>query len=388
MSQTDNEQSDDALDDENSLEEGINEPQEPKARKVPPECKECPGGAPPWMATFADMATLLMAFFVLILSFANVNVPKFEQVSGSLKIAFGVARVIPKIKLPMGETLLRTEFTPADAEATVLPNKSQRVQDPNQQFVKQMTEENREDFETPKELIEVQELLQEELEKGQVRVRMEGQEIMVELLSPNQQATSGAQGQSLGGQVPQEHLEIAKKITDIRADIPNPIIVQRPVEGDKRAEGSSQDTDDRLRKIRSALQNEIAQGLAEVEKDGDKIIIRLGQQDSFSSGSADLRVSFEGTLSSVGAAINDVGGIIRVEGHTDNVPIGFSERFKSNWDLSSARSASVANYIIDNTGLEPGRLSIAGFADSKPIETNDTSAGRARNRRIEVIVDG
>ena len=58
-----------------------------------------------------DMATLLMAFFVLILSFANVNVPKFEQVSGSLKIAFGVARVIPKIKLPMGETLLRTEFT-------------------------------------------------------------------------------------------------------------------------------------------------------------------------------------------------------------------------------------------------------------------------------------
>jgi chemotaxis protein MotB len=251
-----------------------------------------------------------------------------------------------------------------------------------------MTEENREDFETPKELVEVQELLQEELEKGQVRVRMEGQEIMVELLSPNQQATSGAQGQSLGGQVPQEHLEIAKKITDIQADIPNPIIVQRPVEGEKKAEGSSRDTDDRLRKIRSALQTEIAQGLAEVEKDGDKIIIRLGQQDSFSSGSADLRASFEGTLGSVGAAINDVGGIIRVEGHTDNVPIGFSERFKSNWDLSSARSASVANYIIDNTGLEPGRLSIAGFADSKPIETNDTAAGRARNRRIEVIVDG
>ena len=128
--------------------------------------------------------------------------------------------------------------------------------------------------------------------------------------------------------------------------------------------------------------------MAEVEKDGDKIIIRLGQQDSFSSGSADLRTSFEGTLGSVGAAINDVGGIIRVEGHTDDVPIGFSERFKSNWDLSSARSASVANYIIDNTGLEPGRLSIAGFADSKPIETNDTAAGRARNRRIEVIVDG
>ena len=215
MSESDVQADDAALDDENSLEEGINEPEEPKAKKVPPECKECPGGAPPWMATFADMATLLMAFFVLILSFANVNVPKFEQVSGSLKVAFGVARVIPKIKLPMGETLLKTEFTPADAEPTVIPDKSQKVQDPNHQFVKQMTEENQEDFDTPEELLEVKELLQEELEKGQVRVRMQGEEILVELLSPEQQARSGAKGQSLSGQVPQEHLEIAKKITDI-----------------------------------------------------------------------------------------------------------------------------------------------------------------------------
>ena len=61
-------------------------PKEPK----PEECPECPGGSPAWMATFADMATLLMAFFVLLLSFANVNVPKFQQVSGSLAIAFGV----------------------------------------------------------------------------------------------------------------------------------------------------------------------------------------------------------------------------------------------------------------------------------------------------------
>jgi chemotaxis protein MotB len=83
-----------------------------------------------------------------------------------------------------------------------------------------------------------------------------------------------------------------------------------------------------------------------------------------------------------------VGGIIRVEGHTDNVPIGFSDRFRSNWDLSSARSASVANYILDSTELEPGRLSISGFADSKPIASNDTFEGRAKNRRIEVIVDG
>ena len=62
------------------------------------ECEECPPkGAPAWMATFADMATLLMAFFVLILSFAEFNVPKFKQISGSMKNAFGIQRVVPVV---------------------------------------------------------------------------------------------------------------------------------------------------------------------------------------------------------------------------------------------------------------------------------------------------
>ena len=62
------------------------------------ECPKCPpAGAPAWMATFADMATLLMAFFVLILSFAEFNVPKFKQISGSLKNAFGIQRVVPVV---------------------------------------------------------------------------------------------------------------------------------------------------------------------------------------------------------------------------------------------------------------------------------------------------
>ena len=83
-----------------------------KARGMP----GVPRGSPAWMATFADMATLLMAFFVLLLSFANVNVPKFQQVSGSLAIAFGVQRIVPKIDIPKGETILSTEFTPSNAE--------------------------------------------------------------------------------------------------------------------------------------------------------------------------------------------------------------------------------------------------------------------------------
>lgn len=376
------------LDEEGLPIEGSNEPEEPAPLIVPPDCPDCPGGSPPWMATFADMATLLMAFFVLILSFANVNVPKFEQVSGSLAVAFGVERIIPKIQIPVGETLLSTEFTPADAEASVIPNKSQRTEDTSRKFVKQMTEENDARSSVEEEFQRVVELLVDEIDQGQVSVKTEGEAIVVDLLSPENAASSGSQGPKLSGKISQEVLEIAQKVTQVKAEISAPLIVQRPIEGDQKAEGNASETDDRLRVIRSALQSEIAQGLAEVERDGDKILIRLGQQDSFDSGSATLKNSFQPTLQRVGSAIQTVGGIIRVEGHTDNVPVGFSDRFRSNWDLSSARSASVANYLVDNTALEAGRISVSGFADSKPIATNDTAEGRARNRRIEVIVDG
>lgn len=377
------------LDEEGLPIEGSNEPEGPlPPLEVPPDCPECPGGSPPWMATFADMATLLMAFFVLILSFANVNVPKFEQVSGSLAVAFGVERVVPKIKIPMAETLLSTEFTPADAEATVIANKSQRTEDSTKEFVKQMTEDGESSSDLVEEYEQVVELLADEIDQGQVSVEIQGDEIVVDLIAPANAASTGSEGPSLSGRIPQEFLEIAQKITQVRADVAAPLVVQRPIEGDQRAEGTASQTDDRLRAIRSALQDEIASGLAEVERDGDKVVIRLGQQDSFDSGSATLSAGFQPTLQKVGASIATVGGIIRVEGHTDNVPVGFSERFRSNWDLSSARSASVANYLIDNTSLEAGRLSVSGFADSKPVASNDTAEGRARNRRIEVIVDG
>ena len=77
-----------------------------------------------------------------------------------------------------------------------------------------------------------------------------------------------------------------------------------------------------------------------------------------------------------------------VEGHTDNVPIAFSDRFQSNWDLSAARSAAVADYLLGNTEIQQGRLTVVGYADTKPLESNDTAEGRSKNRRIEIIVNG
>jgi len=98
------------------------------------ECPKCPpAGAPAWMATFADMATLLMAFFVLILSFAEFNVPKFKQISGSLKNAFGIQRVIPVVEQPKGTTVLSLNFSPSPAPS-VTNNLKQQTSESEQKI--------------------------------------------------------------------------------------------------------------------------------------------------------------------------------------------------------------------------------------------------------------
>ena len=105
------------------------------------ECPKCPPvGAPAWMATFADMATLLMAFFVLILSFAEFNVPKFKQISGSMKNAFGIQRVIPVVEPPKGTTILSLNFSPNPTPA-VQDNLKQQTTETDQPKVELQTKQ-------------------------------------------------------------------------------------------------------------------------------------------------------------------------------------------------------------------------------------------------------
>jgi chemotaxis protein MotB len=105
------------------------EVEEEEEEPVEEECPKCPPvGAPAWMATFADMATLLMAFFVLILSFAEFNSPKFKQVAGSLKNSFGVQQLIPVMEQPRGTTVLSLDFSPSPAPS-VSNNMTQQTTD-------------------------------------------------------------------------------------------------------------------------------------------------------------------------------------------------------------------------------------------------------------------
>ena len=387
MAETQNAGSEAELEPEIEEQGGSQEPSQPKEKED--ECPKCETGAPAWMATFADMATLLMAFFVLILSFSSVNVPKFEQVAGSLKLAFGIKRVVAKVSIPMAETLIVSTFTLSEAAPTVVPQPTQRVDDPSRRNIKQMKDLNEAPADIQAEYQQVLEAMEYEVEQGQVVVSIEGEKIVVEMVEDsanNPENSDPSLGK--GGRISQQTLEIAQGVNEIASEIVSEIVVKRQNQGLAKAEGQATEAASKYEAIRAELSEQIEQGLAQVERDGDSVIIRLGQQDSFSSGSAALQSGFEDTLIRVGDALENIGGQVRVEGHTDNIPVAFSERFRSNWDLSSARSAAVANFLLDNSQLQPGRVTITGLADSEPIADNGTAAGRAQNRRIEVVVDG
>ena len=92
-------------------------PEEPVEEE---ECPPCKSGAPAWMATFADMATLLMAFFVLLLSFAHMNVPKYKEVSGSMNDKFGVQKIVPTVEQPTAENIIAKQYITAKVDPTLL----------------------------------------------------------------------------------------------------------------------------------------------------------------------------------------------------------------------------------------------------------------------------
>ena len=362
------------------------------------ECPPCKTGAPAWMATFADMATLLMAFFVLLLSFAETEVPKFKQVAGSLKAAFGIEKIVPKVTIPMARSLMAEDFTPAVAERSVQDVKEQRSDFVRGDFIEKKTEEGEFSEALQSDFEMVQEALEQELNKGLADVRVEDGEIKVTLIEQSMgggEAASGGSGK--GAYLPQEVLDAVAKISDLETQLESQVGVHLADKATGNASGATASRSSRSStkssgvskydRLRADLSAEIAAGLAEVEKDGDKIIVRLASQGSFASGSADLRQTFAPTLTRLGNSLSAYPGSVMVEGHTDNVPVAFSERFKSNWDLSAGRAASIADFLLSGTALAAGSVQVAGFADTKPIASNESSVGRSRNRRIEVIVD-
>lgn len=115
------------------------------------------------------------------------------------------------------------------------------------------------------------------------------------------------------------------------------------------------------------------------------LAISFSEKLMFNSGSADILTQSLPLLNEIVSKLKNVNNEVNIEGHTDNVPIA-SEKFGSNWELSTARATNVVKYLVEQTGVSPTRISASGYAEYRAVAGNDTSAGRAANRRVVLIV--
>jgi len=232
------------------------------------ECPQCEAGAPKWMATFGDLMSLLLCFFVLLLSFSEIDRQKYKQVAGSMEKAFGMQR-------------------------------QKNVSDSPRHGLK---------------------IIAKDFDQAAIATRIK---------------------QFIGREMEEEFDELYSRIED---DI-------------------------------------------ELDADQDQLTIRLMGESTFDSGKADIKPELQPLMLRIGQILakeTTSGGII-VAGHTDNVPVRGGP-YQTNLKLSIARAATVAQFLLDHTAIDPKRVSTMGFGEFRPIADNSNESGRRKNRRVEIIV--
>ena len=383
------------------------------------DCPKCPPqGAPAWMATFADMATLLMAFFVLILSFAEFNVPKFKQISGSLKEAFGVQKVVPVVEQPKGTTVIELNFSPNPdpSISTTLRQDTTELQKPE---INKKTEDgkspdgmgddkkNQSDYDGAggegAEALDATELakqLKKAIDTGEVTVETLGENVVInfpeektsdedvstmiaetlEALDEAREKSGASESEVLFGGIEQELAKLAAAIDE-----------SLPQDGQGQGGSSSQESEQEkiasrtTEELTVALKEQIDQGLIEVEQREGKVFVTVGSGGAFPSGTADLTGEAQRIIDRIALSAMSPDSSIKVTGHTDDVPIS-NGQFRDNWDLGAGRAASVVQ-AIQNTGLIGGdRLEAVSKGEMEPLADNTTAAGREKNRRIEIEI--
>ncbi|MBY5990580.1 flagellar motor protein MotB [Ferrimonas balearica] len=289
-------------------------------------------GAPAWMATFADLATLLMCFFVLLLAFSEMDVLKFKQIAGSMKYAFGVQNKLDVKDIPRGTSVIAQEFRPGRPEPTPID------------VIQQQT------VEFTRDMLNYQ---------------------------PGESDEAGGQqnqsGNSRGGSSTQTANQPREQ-------------ARAPQSAQAASASDADHVNDLAKKIAHQLEDQILDGAIEVESLGQQIIIRIREKGAFPAGSAFLQPRFRPVIHAVGNLLKDVPGIVSVTGHSDNTSID-NELYRSNWELSSQRAVAVGHELLRVQGFDPGRMELRGVADNEPLVSNDTWEGRVRNRRVEIAIN-
>jgi len=394
------------------------------------ECPKCPPvGAPAWMATFADMATLLMAFFVLILSFAEFNTPKFKQISGSLNNAFGVQRIVPVVEQPKGTTVISMEFSPSpspsvsneltqqtteqelpevevktkDQDATAGDEKSTDGQSEGQGGEKAESG----DQATAGQAMSGDELasaLQDAIQSGEVQVEMAGENVVINFPSEDttqtdlpslidETLTALAEARQASGQADQEVLfggleqELAKLATAAKEAAANQGQADTAAAAEQaNAQAAAEAAGVAENQLQAALQSELQQGLVEVERRDGKVVVTVGAGGAFSSGKAEITDQAREIMNRISVVSMGAESSITVSGHTDDVPISNTD-YRDNWDLAAARASSVVQAMQDTGMVSAGRMKAVSYGETQPVASNSTPEGREENRRIVIEID-
>ena len=137
--------------------------------------------------------------------------------------------------------------------------------------------------------------------------------------------------------------------------------------------------------LNKALEAEIKAGKIEVRLDSRGLVVSLRQAAFFPSGGDEVAPSGYSSIEKIARTISDLPNPVCLEGHTDSIPI-HNERFRSNWDLSAARSIAMLELLSSRYGVSGNRISVAGYAETKPVDSNETVEGRAHNRRVDIVI--
>jgi chemotaxis protein MotB len=145
------------------------------------------------------------------------------------------------------------------------------------------------------------------------------------------------------------------------------------------------DLDHIQRELQQTLSNQVATHTVSIQMGRDGLVISLREAGFFTSGSAALKPETVDTLRQIASALSRTPYDLRIEGHTDSIPIHNPE-FDSNWELSTARATNIARLLLALNTMPPDRISAAGYAEFHPVAGNDTDEGRAKNRRVDLVV--
>lgn len=309
-----------------------------------------------WLISYADFITLLMALFIVMYAMSSADAGRFQKLAVSLSGAFNVPSRSP-IDLPSLPGRTGDTLAPVIKDRPT-PPEGAKVPEPN----------------APESLNTLVEL------ENKLGGTQQGNPAATE--AEKQAAMQAAQQQNAQQKDANNPAQMAKANTE--GELSDAVLDQA------RAQMAARDRQ-RLEQIKTQIDALLEQtGLAgqasvNISASGRVLNVRLPENLLFGSGSADLGPEAANVLDKMGLIIDKSGQNVRIEGHTDNIPVR-SGRFASNWDLATARATRVLMYLQQTNGIPASRLSAAGYGEHRPLAPNDTPEGRARNRRVEFVI--